>query len=40
MLYFGNDRRYGTENLQKDLFQGHLQPAIDKNSKHHAILIL
>ena len=40
MLYFRNERRYETENLKRDLFLGHLKPAIDKNSKHLAILIL
>ena len=36
MLYFRNERRYGTGNL----FLGYLQPPIDKSSKHLAILIL
>ena len=40
MLYFRNERHHGTGNLKKDLFLGHLQPPIDKNSKHLAILIL
>ena len=40
MLYFRNERRHGAGNLKKDLFLGHLQPPIDKNSKHLAILIL
>ena len=37
---FRNERRRGTENLKKDLFLGHLQPPLDKNSKHLAILNL
>ena len=40
MLYFRNERRHGTGNLQEDFFPGHLQPTIDKNSKQLAILIL
>ena len=40
MLYFQNERRHATGILKKDLFLGHLQPPIDKNSKHLAILIL
>ena len=39
MLYFLNERRHGTRNLQKDLFLGHLQPGVG-NSKDLAILIL
>ena len=31
MLYFRNERRYGTGSLKKDLFLGHLQPPIDNN---------
>ena len=26
LLYFRNERRHGTGNLEKDLFLGHLQP--------------
>ena len=33
MLYFQNERRHGTGNLQIDLFLGHLQPTIDENSE-------
>ena len=40
MLYFQNERRYGTGNLQKDLFLGHLQPGVDKKPEDLAILIL
>ena len=40
MLYFLNKRHHGTRNLQKDLFLGHLQPGVGKNSKGLAILIL
>ena len=34
------ERRHGTRNLEKDLFLGHLQPPVDKNSEELAILIL
>jgi len=40
MLYFQNERRYGTGNLYKDLFQGRLQPGVNKNSEELPILIL
>ena len=40
MLYFQNERRYGTGNFQKYLFLGHLQRSIHKNSEDLAILIL
>ena len=40
MLYVLNERRHETRNLQKDLFLGHLQPGVGKNSKDLAILIL
>ena len=40
MLYFLNERRQGTRNLQKDLPLGHLQAGVGKNSKDLAILIL
>ena len=40
MLYFLNERRHGTRNLQKDLFLGRLQPGVGKNSKDLAIFIL
>ena len=39
MLYFRNEKRHRTGNLQKDLFPGHLQPPLDKNSEDHVILI-
>ena len=38
MLYFRNERRDGTGNLKKHLLLGHLQPAVDKNSKHLACI--
>ena len=40
MLCFRNESRHGTGNLKKELFLGHLQHPIDKNSSHLAILIL
>ena len=40
MLYFRNERRHGTRNLENALFLSHLQPPKDKNSKHLAVLIL
>ena len=40
MLYLRNERRHGTGNLKKDIFLGHLQPPIDKNSKQLSSLIL
>ena len=38
--YFQNERRYGARNFYKDVFLGHLQPGVDKNSEGLAILIL
>ena len=32
MLYFQNERRYGPGNFYKDVFFGHLQPSVHKNS--------
>ncbi len=40
MLYFQNERYYGTENLQKDLFLGHPYSSVNKNSGGIAILSL
>ena len=40
LVYFQNERRYGARNSYKDLFLGHLQPGVDKNSEGLAILIL
>ena len=40
MLYFLKERRRATRNLEKDLFLGHLQPGVGKNTKDLAILIL
>ena len=40
MLYFLNERRHGTRNLQRDLLLVHLQPSVGKNSKDLAIFIL
>ena len=40
MLYFQNERRYGTGNFYKYSFLGHLQRSIHKNSEDLAILIL
>lgn len=40
LVYFQNERRYGARNFYKDLFLGHLQPGVDKNSEGLAILIL
>ena len=34
ILHFRNGRLHGAGNLQKDFYLGHLQPPIDKNSKH------
>ena len=33
MLYFRNETSQGNGNLRKDLFLGHLQPPLDKNSE-------
>ena len=40
LVYFQNERRYGARNSYKDVFLGHLQPGVDKNSEGLAILIL
>ena len=40
LVYFQNERRYGARNSYKDVFLGHLQPDVDKNSEGLAILIL
>ena len=40
MLYFRNERRYGTGNLKKDIFLSHLQPPLETNSEDLAILSL
>ena len=40
MLYFQNQKRYGTGNFLKDLDLGHAQPYIDKNPKDLTVLIL
>jgi len=40
MLYFQNERRYGTGNFWKDFFLGHPRPGVDKNSEDLAILSL
>ena len=37
MLYFRNERRYGTGNLKKDIFLSHLQPPLETNSEDLAI---
>ena len=37
--YFQNERLYGTGNMLKDLFLGHLQPGVDNDSEDLAILI-
>ena len=39
-VYIQNERRYGARNFYKDLFLGHLQPGVGKNSEGLAILIL
>ena len=39
MLYFRNERRHRTGNLQEALFLGHVQPPLDKNSDYLATLI-
>ena len=40
LVYFQNERRYGARNSYKDVFLGHLQSGVDKNSEGLAILIL
>ena len=40
MLYFQNKRRYGAGNFYKDVFFGHLQPGVHKNSEGRSILNL
>ena len=40
LVYFQNERRYEARNSYKDVFLGHLQPGVDKNSEGLAILIL
>ena len=40
MLKFQKKRRHETGNLKTDLFLGHLQPPLEKNSEDLAILIL
>ena len=40
MLYFQNERRYGAGNFYKDVFFGHLQPSVTKNSEGLFILNL
>ena len=40
LVYFQNERRYGARNFYNDVFLGHLQPGVDKNSEGLAILIL
>ena len=40
MLKFRKKRRHETGNLKTDLFLGHLQPPLEKNSEDLAILIL
>ena len=40
MLYFQNERRYGAGNFYKDVFFGHLQPSVHKNSEGPSILNL
>ena len=39
-VYIQNERRYGARNFYKDVFLGHLQPGVGKNSEGLAILIL
>ena len=38
--YFQNKRRYGAGNFYKDVFFGHLQPGVHKNSEGRSILNL
>ena len=40
MLYFQNERHHKFGNLKRDLFLGHLQLPLDKNSADLVILIL
>ena len=40
ILYFRNERRHGTGNLEKDLFFGYVQPPIDDNSEDLANLMI
>ena len=40
MVYFQYERRYGAGNFHTDVFFGHLQPGVHKNSEGLSILNL